>query len=396
MKLATANGNFLIFNSGICGAAVYYGFEKVYLNSDETPSEKKKIIRIVRDGQCEYDWALKNWGVEPQELEYDEDEMLLFAFQKIRKAMTLAIKNPKSESSILSESEFFKTNAGLLIARAKGTTYRRVHQGSNGWSLFTIEGDLPSRPEEIKREPWIDFGTYNGVEENIKWLYESDLIPISKMEWEEISGRKFVAEHEFSWFKGCIERYVLDPEQSLYEHRVAKNKKSAEMAGYRYFMPVKDLLISVETGEIDNRFGADTLFPKSVSEIEFLEKDNRYEKIYHYSLYCRYFSRSSFKIRNYTLSNEGLYVSTSDAGVYFILKGSAPGGTETNDEILYLSNSSWERIKSTHPHWVEYGDGVNNYSPKKDYNENYDHKNKKSSFALGDLQSLQNLKEKLA
>lgn len=300
-------------------------------------------------------------------------------FQKKRKTLNLAVKNPKGESSILGESEFFKTDTGLVIALAFGRTYRRSHQGSNGWNLYVVQGDLPGRPERVKKESWLNFGTYDGAEKNIRWLYPSDLIPISKMEWEKISQREFVVEHEFSWFKGHVERCVLDPELRQ-GSTTAKTKKSAEMAGYRYFMPVNGLLISVEDGEI--RSGSkNQFFPKGKAEMDFIEKDDRFEKIYHYSSCCSYFSRKPFKIKDYHLGlDDDLYVNTSDAEVCFILKGSVPQGTEVTQPLIYVSNSGWVKIKKLHPYWAQLGD------------DNH----QSSGFLLGDLASLQALKEKLA
>jgi len=113
---------------------------------------------------------------------------------------TIAIKNSKAESSVLGKSYLFKTKKGLLISRGDGYTSRRIHQGGNYWNLFNIQGFLPGRPSETRKESWVNFGTYEGHQENLPWLYESDLIPIETTEWEKLAGRKF-SQTEYSWFR---------------------------------------------------------------------------------------------------------------------------------------------------------------------------------------------------
>lgn len=121
---------------------------------------------------------------------------------------TVAVKNPKDKGSVLSKSAFFITKDGLLISRANGYTSRRRHQGGNDWSLFNLEGSMPT--EEMKGEKLANFGTYGGEEANIPFLYESQLISISFQEWEGMAGRKFEMEKEFSWFAGSVDYFGLE------------------------------------------------------------------------------------------------------------------------------------------------------------------------------------------
>jgi len=120
-----------------------------------------------------------------------------FSFQKI------SVKNPKSESQILSKGSFFKTEKGLLISRTEGRTCRRVHQGGNDWNLFNVEGIFPNKSDE-KKGHLVNFGRYGGEDTNISFLYENDLIPINISEWEKLAGREFRIKNEFCWFTASI------------------------------------------------------------------------------------------------------------------------------------------------------------------------------------------------
>lgn len=164
--------------------------------------------------------VFKKYGIECPKGMITKVAEPIFCYLKEREKIsnrynTIAIKNSKGESPVLSTSAFFKTDGGLIIVRGRGTTHRRRHQGTNRWNLFTIEGLLPQRSGETRNESWVDFGRRNGEETNISWLYESDLIPISCKEWEELVGREFIAIDEFSWFNSGVGIYGLE---DVYNH----------------------------------------------------------------------------------------------------------------------------------------------------------------------------------
>ena len=398
MRLKTQNGNFLIFSENHKNAVYYTQHEDI-----PEGGYPGKILKVLCLGEREFEWAKKTWEAEPRPLSEEEIKLLERTAPFRRKIKNLAIKNPKSESSILGESEFFKTDSGLLISRAHGITYRRVHQGSNGWNLFNLEGPLPERPTRVKKESWVDFGTCGGAEENIKWLYPSHLIPITKREWEVLAGREWVLNYEFSWFKSSLEREVRPAGDRMYagggvQHhpRVAKTKLAAERAGYDVFEPVANLLISTETGEIlsesENEYCRNRNAYKIASSegLEFLINDPRFDIYY---VYHRTYSsqvwvkKTPFTVKNYSLNGESLSVYSIRAeswtpwnitaiDMVAVLKGAEfPESWKlVTDEVLRLGED-WEKIKSLHPHWEEYEEGEDKFV----------YKNKKASLLLGDI-----------
>lgn len=203
MKLSTNNGRFLIY-SEILGIALYYEFQEFFLNEEETPRERKKITRIIRNGKSEWEWAL-TWGQEPKELSNDENSLLNFASRKLRGVETLAIKNRKDSSRILRESNFFlASESGYLITCGIGSTSRRSHQGGNGWALFNFQKIQPTH-KKIAGTP-CDFGTYCGSCNNFDSITEEEMIPLTLAEWEILSGVPFQNNLEFGWFKSSLEQ----------------------------------------------------------------------------------------------------------------------------------------------------------------------------------------------
>ena len=123
--------------------------------------------------------------------------------EKEIKMKNIAVKNSKGQSDVFKKSAFFTTGSRVLISQATGITYRRNHSGKNYWSIFNIEGNFPNKKDE-GHGSWANFGTRDGNENCIPWLYENEITPISLAEWEALSGRKFSIE-EFSWFNGVKE-----------------------------------------------------------------------------------------------------------------------------------------------------------------------------------------------
>ncbi|MCD8528142.1 MAG: hypothetical protein LRY41_02320 [Candidatus Pacebacteria bacterium] len=322
-----------------------------------------------------------------------------------RNIKNIAIKNSKGASAILSESEFFETSGGLLISSAFGETYRRAHQGSNGWSLFNFEGPYPERPKEPRKESWVNFGTCGGCETNFPCLYETDLIPITKKEWEKKSGREFIVEYEFSWFKGSLERKALPAGECIssggmtQQHpRVIKTKIAAERAGYDCFEPTEGMTISTIGENIigDNSHTCWTIV--SAEGLKFVQSDPRFDIYYVYqAMYSSqvWAKKTPFTIRDYSLNREGaLLVSQLEAQTWTLWNShrvkmvAQLKSTElpenwnlVDEEILHLSSDKWSEIKTLHPYWSEYGEGENNFQIK-------------STNTLGDFFNFESLKSK--
>lgn len=202
MKLATNNGRFLIFSENE-GIALYYEIQKYFSDSEEIQNERKKITRIIKNGKTEWEWALKNWGQEPQVLSCDETSLLNFASRKLSGVETFAIKNSKGYSVVLGQSNFFLApQAGYLIVCGSGSTSRRVHQGGNSWDLFNFQ-----RVEQVQEKvagTLCDFGTYGGSENHFGGITIEELVPLTQLEWERIRGAEFSNQREFSWFKSTV------------------------------------------------------------------------------------------------------------------------------------------------------------------------------------------------
>jgi len=370
MRFKTQNGNYLIFSEAHGGHAVYYSPREGWVEG----GFPGKILKVLKNGQKEFNWAKETWGQGQPSFPLSEEDIRLL--QKtapfLRGLKKIAIKNPKKESKILSESEFFKGD-GLLLSRAIGITYRKIHQGTNSWSLFNIERRNILSPGGKKLI--INLGTRDGADTNITTV---GLIPISKKEWEEIAGRRWREDSEFAWFRGCKRRYLLSPE-SFDEGRVVSSKISAQRAGYTSFAPVEGINFSLN-GDLISFPRKRREYPvreMSPSNIELLKRNNFHiYYVYESGGGGKVFARKGkpFLVKKYFLDQGEILVRKNKSSrISSIFGEDVPKGWDVydGDIVTIIDNEEIKKI----PHWEEYDEGRGNFRYRNSY----------SGYLLGDV-----------
>ncbi len=355
-KLQTQKGNWLLFDESLKLAVYTANGHESY--RDDSWVIYPRILKVIKNGQREWDWASETWGVEPQEMEEAEKSILLHANAGVE---TLAIKNSKGESWIFQQSPFFKTATGYLICRGYGTTRRSYHQGGNGFELYNIE-QYREVSESKSETPYAVFGTYGGWEETYG-VHEGDLIPITQSEWEKLSGRKYFPEVEFHWFQGpgvtgvktgsCTG--IIKEGDYIFRHTFEEHRKNGRYGVYRDgsfdMLPTKKVdspfgeIYMAEDGDIRIFFGRFKFFNLRTVWVGY-ESTGEPLSVVFSQLKRKVADKLQYDL-NYKLRRNSKYQPIKEAIAYFKKLGKFEATPRDSWVVGNCAYGTWEWMKET-------------------------------------------------